>query len=138
MRISKTAVCLVFSCSLVIPAIAVAASNNSSNVSQQEAQALSDKAVTGMPTNPDGTYDVSTIRITRQEYMDQIGKSFDKLDLNGDGVIDGQEMLDGQRAAKGHIDSLEDAPPYSMKGSNAAAAARAGGVPPINASQLGK
>lgn len=131
MHIHKIAVSLIITGYLAIPAIAVAADPSTMS---PEAQAAANKAINSVPSNPDGTYDVSTIRITKHDYMDQLGKSFDKMDFNHDGVIDGQEMLDAQTAAKGHIDSLEDAPPYSLRGRPAAAPA--GGVQPLNAKDL--
>ncbi len=132
MRISKIAISLIFSGALVIPALAQAAT-------QADLDAAADEAISKVPVRSDGAFDMSKIHLTKKEYMDQLSKSFDRMDANGDGVVDGTEMVSGQQAA-GTFSSDEEEEAYKAAHARqpAKTVAPAGGVAPINASQLNK
>lgn len=126
MRALRIATSLIFACSVAFPAFAVEL--DEANL-PPEAKAAMDKAVQSVPVTAGGSYDYSSIKLTKKEYLDQLGKSFDAMDSNGDGVVEGAELMKGSPALSGNDGmDVDDVKSRSV--------APAGGVAPLNAKDL--
>ena len=138
MRTLKTVASLIFACSFAVPALAQTA-KNPSTMSKQEIEAAAKQAVQDMPsTTAGGAYDYSSIKVTKKDYLDQLSKSFDAMDANGDGVVEGAELMKGQPGLSGNAGYGQDITDAAARAKDSPSAPAAGGVAPINAQELGQ
>lgn len=141
MRTSKIIASVIFASSFAVPALAQTA-RDPSTISKQEAETAASQAVQSMPaTTGGGAYDYGSIRVTKKEYLDQLGKSFDTMDANGDGIVEGAELMKGQPGLSGNAGygrDITDAAARAKDSPSDNSSAPAGGVAPINAQELGQ
>lgn len=132
MRTSRIMACVSLISLVVSPVFAEP--RDPSTISKKEADAMVKQTVDSVPMTADGSFDISKVRMTKKEYIDQLSSSFDMMDKNGDGVVDGSEMSGMQSGSAGADYSEGNVVPVRSQPSRAVAPA--GGVPALNAKDL--
>ena len=144
MKIMKTSVVLLCAGFIAIPAYAQTATKPAA------ANRTVPNAITtdGVTFNPDNPSDVKQIKFSKKAYIQQVEQAFDKLDTNGDGVVDSQEMANRNVASKsGSRPEFDEDPQDIASGKKAssanAAAGKTGGtisplnsIPPVNSKEM--
>lgn len=146
MKIMKTSLALLCVGFVTLPAYAQTAAKPAA------ANRTTPSAMTtdGVTFNPDNPGDTRQIKFSKKAYIQQIEQAFDKLDTNGDGVIDSQEMANRNAVSKSGLRSEFDEDPRDTesgkKASSASADAVAGktggtiaplnSIPPVNSKEL--
>ncbi len=101
----------------------------------------------GVTFNPDNPGDTRQIKINKKAYMQQVEQAFDKLDTNGDGVIDSQEIesrrTNSRTGARKEFDEDPGDIAYKSSGKNAASGTGGAGtmsplnsIPPVNSKDI--
>jgi hypothetical protein len=105
----------------------------------------------GVTFNPDNPGDTKQILFSKKAYIQQIEQTFDRLDANGDGVIDSQEMANRSKIDQSGARADYDEDPADIASSknkkpataNTAARKTSGGtvsplnsIPPVNSKDL--
>jgi Ca2+-binding EF-hand superfamily protein len=128
-------------CALCFATPAFAQAKNEGTLSDKEIDDAVHKAVNNIPVDSKGAYDTSKMKLNKKDYMEQISKSFDMMDKNGDGVVEGSEITNQQKINDADEDSadttsLKQSLPPEEPVRKTAPIAPEGGVPPINEKEL--
>lgn len=129
-KIGFTVIC---ACCVAVPAFAA------QQRSDKETEAAVSKALEGFPLDANNAYDISKIKLNKKEYLDQLSKSFDMMDKNGDGVVEGNEMavMQNNNNEEDAGSPLKQTYPSEIPTRSAAPApAPTGGIPPANQKDL--
>lgn len=71
-----------------------------SQVKKTDSRQYREATVDGVTFNADNPADTSKLKLNKKAYMEQIEQSFDKMDINHDGVIDSAEIARGRRGGQ--------------------------------------
>ena len=140
MRSWKIGVTVICACFVAMPVFAQ--SKKLTDADDKAADAAVNKMIEGLPADANGDFDTSKMRMSKKEYMDQIGRSFDMMDKNGDGTIDGNEMNVMQK--NNELDDEASKAPVRQSfpaqavvpTTSGNAVAPVGGIPPANQKDL--
>ncbi len=140
MRIFKIAVAAACAACVAAPAY--------SQVKKMDSRQSREATVDGVTFNADNPADTSQLKLSKKAYMEQIEQSFDKMDLNHDGVIDSAEIARGRRGGQNataeeeqdytNNERLQRSTPAHAVGSASKAATNNGvkSIPPVNSGDL--
>lgn len=145
MKIMKTTIALACAGFIAIPAYA----QTSSKPAAANRTTPNSVTANGVTFNPDNPSDTKQIVFSKKAYIQQIEQTFDKLDTNGDGFIDSQEMSNRNNASQAGSrsdfdeDPSDTAPSKKQSSTNTAAKRTSGGtvsplnsIPPVNSKEL--
>lgn len=150
MRILKIGISVVCACCVAVPAFAADKPAVKKSVVVNSSAKPSEKPSSDTQIGDGVTFDTknpsdpSKIKLDRKAYIKQIEDAFDKMDANGDGQVDGNEMSGGNpwgpRDGYGEELPVAAQPAGQSYPSQAAptpaVVAPVGGVPPVNEKEL--